>query len=67
MWPFKKKEEKRFPVHMFDMDKIRELESLTPEQTIRLICAAIGSTPERAIIWSEIHPSVTPITKEVYV
>ncbi|WYV99059.1 hypothetical protein NoPa_00059 [Pseudomonas phage vB_PpuM-NoPa] len=67
MWPFKKKEKKKLPVRMFDMDKIKELESLTPEQIIRLVCAAFGNTPERVIIWSEIHHSVTPITKEVYV
>lgn len=64
MWPFKKKEKTPVVQTMFDMEAIKEMESLTPEQIVRLVCASIGVSAENAVIFT-LHESCTPLTKQV--
>ncbi|WPJ20617.1 hypothetical protein vBPFY1MI_134 [Pseudomonas phage vB_PF_Y1-MI] len=67
MWPFKKKEKPKKIVYMFDMDNIRELESLTPEQIVTLISmAAVGILPDNAVLYS-VPEHIKPLVKEVEV
>lgn len=54
-------------VYMFDMDKIREMESLTPEQIITLIANALGTTPEKAVVQARYGEVLSPLFKEVLV
>lgn len=69
MWPFKKKERVKTRVLVFDMDKIEKLESLTPDEIISLVCAAVPTKPETAVIYHpELwHGSLSRITKEAWV
>lgn len=67
IWPFalKKKTEKA-SVLQFDMEAIRELDSLTPEEIVSLVCCCVGVPPEKAIIRNpELWPSLVRLTKEV--
>lgn len=66
MWPFKKKEKPKKIVYMFDMDNIRELESLTPEQVVTLVSMAVGVAPDNAVLYS-VPEHIKPLVKEVEV
>ncbi|QNN99998.1 hypothetical protein phiPsa267_121 [Pseudomonas phage phiPsa267] len=66
MWPFKKKEQTKQLVNMFDMDKVRELDALTPEQVVSLVCMSVGVRPENAVLYS-LYDCVKPLTRQVEV
>lgn len=64
MWPFTKKIEPKRERWMFDMDKIRELESLTPEQIVTLVSMAVGVAPDKAVLHS-LPEHIKPLVKEL--
>uniref|UniRef100_A0AAU6VZH5 Uncharacterized protein n=2 Tax=unclassified bacterial viruses TaxID=12333 RepID=A0AAU6VZH5_9VIRU len=66
MWPFKKKPAPKREVIMFDMDKVRELDTLTPEQVVSLICMSVSVRPENAVLYS-VYDCVKPLTRQVEV
>jgi hypothetical protein len=63
MWPFKKKEKPKQLVNMFDMDKVRELDALTPEQVVSLVCMSVGIRPENAVLY-QVYDCVKPLTRQ---
>lgn len=63
MWPFTKKIEPKRERWMFDMDKVRELESLTPEQIVTLVSMAVHMAPDTVVLYSLPDP-IRPLVKE---
>lgn len=66
MWPFKKKEKPKRSMTMFDMDKVRALDALTPEQIVALVCNSWSLVPERAVLQT-LSDCLKPLTKQVEV
>ncbi|QHZ60077.1 hypothetical protein PJKIFABJ_00141 [Pseudomonas phage PE09] len=50
MWPFKEKAKPERKYVMFDLDKVREANHLSPIQIVELVCSAFQIPPERAVL-----------------
>ncbi|CUR44278.1 hypothetical protein VCM_00059 [Pseudomonas phage VCM] len=55
---------------MFDMDKLKELESFTPLQVVELVCSAFQIKPENAVLmhcdpdtYQERYPNIAHILR----